>query len=186
MSSISSVKVEMFQMADVSDEMLASAATLFSSSYGTWGPQAASKMDSSYKAGAPIKMSPAYIREQCLPPNTPSIHIRATLLDGSLAGYAFATTWTYLDRRVCWITQLCIARPLRSQGLATKILRHLRAGNRDHGYGILSSHPHAILAALRALGRGIEGGVHLQSVKMRLRGFMDESPVAEAINSAFR
>ena len=38
-------------MADISDEMLASAATLFSTSYGTWGPQAASKMDSSFKAG---------------------------------------------------------------------------------------------------------------------------------------
>ena len=58
-----------------------------------------------------------------------------------------------------------------------QLLLKLREGKDDRGFGILSSHPAAILAALRAFGRGIEE-VDLSMTRSHARAIMDCSPVA--------
>lgn len=50
-------------------------------------------------------------------------------------------------------------------------------GGADQGFGILSSHPAAVMAALRAFGRGI-GEVDLDIVKQYGRTIMASSPVS--------
>lgn len=52
----------------------------------------------------------------------------------------------------------------------------MREGKNDRGFGILSSHPAAILGALRAWGRGIEEA-NLEMVKEHGAGVMAASPV---------
>lgn len=52
----------------------------------------------------------------------------------------------------------------------------LREGENDGGFGLLSSHPFAILAALRAFGRGPEE-VDLSIAKTHAIQIMDSSPV---------
>ena len=53
----------------------------------------------------------------------------------------------------------------------------MRDGDKDRGFGILSSHPAAILGALRAWGRGIEEA-DLSMVREHALGIMAVSPVA--------
>ncbi|KAF2226881.1 hypothetical protein BDZ85DRAFT_256921 [Elsinoe ampelina] len=61
-------------------------------------------------------------------------------------------------------------------GLATKLLLKLREGDRDRGFGILSSHPFAIMACLRAFGRGVVQ-VDLAMTKEYAHPIMSSSPV---------
>ena len=161
---------------DVSDAMLTEAASLFSSAYGVWSPLAPEKMGKFCKPGKPVKMSVQRLREQSLAPGTNSVLVRG-LAGSSLAGYAFATRWDHQGRQICWVTQLCVAPEYRGQKLATRILLHLREREKDRGYGILSSHPAAILGALRAWGRGIEE-VNLDMVQEHAAGIMAASPVS--------
>lgn len=161
---------------DVTPAMLAEAASLFSSAYGIWGPLAPEKMGKFFKPGKRIKMSVERVREQVFPPGTDSILVRG-LAGTELAGYAFATRWEYQGRRICWVTQLCVAPEYRGQKLATNILRRLGECEGDQGaLGILSSHPAAILAALRAWGGGIKE-VNLDMVREHAAGIMAASPV---------
>lgn len=161
---------------DVTPAMLAEAASLFSSAYGVWGPLAPENMGKFFKPGKRIKMSVERVREQVLVPGTNSILVRG-LAGSSLAGYAFATRWEYQGRQICWVTQLCVAPEHRGQKLATEIMQHLGEGEKDQGFlGILSSHPAAILGALRAWGGGIEE-VNLDMVREHAAGVMAASPV---------
>lgn len=52
----------------------------------------------------------------------------------------------------------------------------MRAGEKDRDFGILSSHPHAILAALYAFDRGIEE-VDLDTARLHAQGIINASPV---------
>src|SRR4051812_15470755 len=65
-----------------------------------------------------------------------------------LVGFALASTWPYLGRTACWITELVIHRDHRRQGLATMLLRELKG----HGdiFGITGYHPAACMAARTA------------------------------------
>ncbi|KZM22897.1 uncharacterized protein EKO05_0001285 [Ascochyta rabiei] len=169
--------IEEIEGTDISDVMLAEAAALFSSSYGVWGPLASEKMGKSCKPGNRITLTPSRLRDQHLPPAAPSILIRS-LSAGQLAGHALATRWQHAGRTICWVTQLCVHPALRRQRVATEMLRALRERHSNATiFGILSSHPAAILAALRAFGRGIEEDVDLDMVRGRARGIMDASPV---------
>ncbi|EXJ95907.1 hypothetical protein A1O1_01032 [Capronia coronata CBS 617.96] len=68
---------------------------------------------------------------------------------------------------------------------ATGLLLKLREGKNDRGFGILSSHPAAILAALRAFGRGIEE-VDLKMAREHARAIMDCSPVGYVKEAVLR
>ncbi|KAF5845165.1 hypothetical protein GGP41_001354 [Bipolaris sorokiniana] len=92
-----------------------------------------------------------------------------------LAGYAFATRWMYEVRGICWVTQLCVRVEYRRKGLATELLSRL-CEDEDYAFGILSSHLAAIMAGLRAWGKGIES-VDMNLVKECGAGIMAASPV---------
>ncbi|KAF2450087.1 hypothetical protein P171DRAFT_204796 [Karstenula rhodostoma CBS 690.94] len=171
---MSTITLQKLQPDEISQAMLAQAAELFSSAYGIWGPLAEEKMGKFFKRGRRVKMSAERLRQQSLAPGTRSVFVRA-LSNGKLVGHAFATRWDCQGQQMCWVTQLCVDPEFRSQGLATKILRELRIGEKDQGFGILSSHPHAILAALRAFGGGIEG-FDMDMMKLHARGILDASP----------
>ncbi|KAH7561581.1 hypothetical protein BM1_02685 [Bipolaris maydis] len=166
---------ETIPAAQVTETMLDQAAALFSSAYGIWSPEAEKNMGKYCKPGKRVKMSVERLREQSLAPGTNSVLVRS--IDGDkLAGYAFATRWMYEGRQICWVTQLCVSHEYRGRKLATQILIRLREGQNDRGFGILSSHPAAILGALRAWGRGIED-VNMEIAKEHAAGIMAASPV---------
>ncbi|MCJ1377439.1 hypothetical protein MMC17_000534 [Xylographa soralifera] len=162
---------------EITSAILASAADLFSTNYGVWGPLAESKMGPFAKQGRRVRMSGLKLEEQCLP-QAPCVHntyVRATI-NGELVGNAFACRWLHEGRPVCWITQLVVNAAHRRQGLATRLLRKVREGEQDWRFGILSSHPAAILAALRAFGPGIEE-VDLGVAREHACAIIRESPV---------
>jgi len=169
---------------DMSEAMLVEAANLFSNSYGVWGPNAEKNIGPFAKQGRRVRMSPDRLRQQVLPANANNFHARATC-GGELAGHVFATRWNYEGREICWITQLCIDPKYRRHRLATGLLLKLREGKNDRGFGILSSHPAAILAALRAFGRGIEE-VDLKMAREHARAIMDCSPVGYVKEAVLR
>lgn len=120
-------------------------------------------------------MSPKKLKEQILPEHehANNVYIRLTI-DGNLAGNVFGTRWMYQGRLMLWVTQLCVSISYRNQGVAKKLLETLREDER--GFGILSSHPFAILAVLRVFGRGPED-VDLTMTKVHGRAIMDSCPV---------
>jgi len=61
----------------------------------------------------------------------------------------FACRWVANGKTVCWVTQLVVHRDYRERGLATGLLNELRQES-DDVYGIMSSHPAAIIAAAKA------------------------------------
>lgn len=126
-------------------------------------------------SGSRVKMSVQRLREQSLAPGTDSELILG-FADDKIAGYAFATRWQSGVGQICWVTQLCVSPEHRGKKLATQILRRLREGHEDDGFGILSSHPAAILAGLRAWGRGIEE-VDLSMAREHAQAVMAASPV---------
>jgi len=67
-----------------------------------------------------VKMTKNRLREQSLAPGTDSVLVRA-MVDGKLAGHAFATFWEHEGHKIGWITQLCVGRDFRRNGLATKV-----------------------------------------------------------------
>ena len=73
-----------------------------------------------------------------------------------------------------WITQLCVSSEYRNRGIAKELLEALREGER--GFGILSSHPFAILAFLRVFGREPED-VDLDMTRTHGRAIIDSCPV---------
>ncbi len=183
-------RLEKFDGAAITDEMIVAAADLFSQNYGVWGPQAAERMGvKRLKHGARVKMSSSKIISQVLPNGANNVYIRAvierpSLIDignvpqpkvlDELAGNIFATRWTYNGRQMIWITQLCVSGAYRSQGIAKKLVEALRENER--GMGVLSSHAHAILAVLHVYGRPTEM-VDLTMTQDHARAIMDSCPV---------
>jgi hypothetical protein len=65
-------------------------------------------------------MSPATLVKQILPQEGKNMLVRATLGE-DLIGNAFATSWEFDGRTVCWVTQLCVKEKWRRRGLATQV-----------------------------------------------------------------
>jgi hypothetical protein len=124
------------------------------------------------------------LKSQCLPPDTRNVYVRVNV-EGQIVGHVFASRWNYNGQNFCWISQLVVSRPFRNQGLATKLLLHLREGESDRGFGILSSHPAAISAALRAFGRGLDN-VDLEMTKKYARDILQSAPVSYVKNAILR
>lgn len=85
-----------------------------------------------------------------LPDDTTCSYVRV-IVDGRLAGNAFACRWAYDNRNVCWITQLVVHQEYRERGLAWGLLNTIKHDD-DDIYGIMSSHPAACMAAAKAFG----------------------------------
>lgn len=101
-------------------------------------------------------MSADRLRAQCLPEGSRGTYVMATV-EGVLAGNAFACRWEYEGRQVCWITQLVVHSDYRERRLASLLLSNL-IDNDDDILGIMSSHPAACKALVKAIG-----GMHHQN-----------------------
>lgn len=122
----------------ITESMLEQAATIFSNAYGVWSPAAEQHMGKfckpgkslqshcltsfalTYLIGKRVRMNAQHLREQSLAPGTNSVLVRG-MVGYELAGYAFATRWTYEGRQICWVTQLCVKHEYRGKRLATQV-----------------------------------------------------------------
>ncbi|KAG8628113.1 hypothetical protein KVT40_003986 [Elsinoe batatas] len=162
---------------EVTSTVLEDAASLFSAHYGVWGPLAARMMGSFAQQGRRVRMSASKLRNECLPASENAEHTYVKAMVGDrLVGNVFATRWISEGRPMCWITQLVVVPEFRNMGLATKMLLKLREDGEYQGFGILSSHPFAIMACLRAFGRGVEG-VDFSMTKDGAISIMSSCPV---------
>ncbi|KAF2687255.1 hypothetical protein K458DRAFT_415517 [Lentithecium fluviatile CBS 122367] len=127
------------------------------------------------RKGRRVKMNAVRLRSQSLPEAGENTHMRA-ILRGELVGHAFATRWLYEGRQICLVTQLCVKPEFRRKGVATQLLSKLKEDERGVGFGILGSHPAAIMAALWGFGNGLEN-VDLGVVKKHAHELMATSPV---------
>jgi hypothetical protein len=148
---------------DITPEIISSAALFFSENYGVW------------KDRSRVKMSPARLQRMILPNDARNQCILA-IKDGKVVGHVFGCRWNHNDRRMCWITQLVVDQQSRRQGIAISMLRKLHEEEQIHIVGILSSHPAAIRAALRAFGHGLED-VDLETTRSTAVGIMASCPV---------
>jgi len=130
---------------EITEDMIIEAAALFSRHYGIWS------------SGKRVRMSPERLRAELLPPGHEAqcSYVRA-ILDGHIyIGHAFACEWLSAGRPILWITQLVVHPRFRGHGIAKNMLKKLERPY-IYGYGIVSSHAHAIMAATRAFGRKSE------------------------------
>jgi len=165
---------EMFKREQVTDDMLQEASKLFSENYGIWGKNAATIMGAFAKEGTHVKMSKDRLRAQYLPTDIPCSYIRVTV-DGKFAGNVFACYWTYKSQSVCWITQLVVHRDYRERGLASGLLSELRQ-KEDNIYGVISSHPAACLATIKALGSALDPP-KLDYIRDHAKAIINSSPI---------
>jgi GNAT superfamily N-acetyltransferase len=149
-----------YKAEDVTDSMIQEAAKLFSENYGIWGKdnkyakpgqlaQTHFHLVYWFIGGSRVRLSPERLRSQYLD-IAQCFYVRATV-DGKLAGNAFACHWLMGDKTVCWITQLVVDSNYRQRGLAKGLLNQLKQQDVDI-YGLMSSHPAACLAAVKAFG----------------------------------
>ena len=150
----------------ITEEMIAAAASIFSENYGVWSN------------GKRVKMGASRLKAMLLPTSNAAEHFYVRALTGDkLAGNVFACRWKHEGRQICWITQLVVDKDFRGKGIATKLLQKLQEGHaEDRGFGLLSSHPAAVRAALRAFGRGLEN-VDLDMTKNWAGAIMASCPV---------
>lgn len=154
----------------VTDLMLEDASKLFSENYGVWldGPGG-----DPARAGKSIRLTKNKLRVDYLPERISSYV--SVLVNGVLAGNAFACRWSVDGKTICWVTQLVVHRDYRERGLAAGLLNELKMDG-DDAYGVMSSHPAACLAASKAFGSSIHA-VSLEYIKKNAQLFMKASPV---------
>ena len=166
---MASILYELYEGPEITSAMLNEAATIFSEHYGVWGPRTQSP-------GARVRMSASRLQKTCLPSHAleQCAYVRATL-DGTLISNAFACYWQAGCGSTCWITQLVVHRDYRSRGISKELLTRLRRPEIEI-YGILSSHAHACMAAVRAFSGNIHD-VDLDFIKLNAERTLATSPV---------
>ncbi|KAK0104830.1 hypothetical protein ONS95_005097 [Cadophora gregata] len=159
---------------DVSAEQICEAARFFSAHYGVWGKSAVENMGTSVKAGARVKISPKLLYTKILPGDRDNSYL--SMRRGTeLLGILFATRWMYQGKTILWVTQLCVHREHRNEGIAKRLLNTVK-NDKDYAVGILSSHPFSISAVARTFGNGIEG-IDLDVMRSEARDIMGTCPV---------
>ncbi|KAL1847370.1 hypothetical protein VTK73DRAFT_10375 [Phialemonium thermophilum] len=156
-------RYETFSGAQMTDDMCAEAAKLFSEHYGMWGQRSSKPGEALFRLVSllsflltlcrkeePVTLGASRLRQQYMPAGADCSYVRV-VVDGVLAGHAFVCRWEQGGSTVCWITQLVVRREYRERGLASGLLASLRASP-DDVYGIVSSHPAACLATATVLG----------------------------------
>ncbi|KAI9780711.1 MAG: hypothetical protein M1816_002760 [Peltula sp. TS41687] len=180
---MSVILFEKYDGDQVTDSMLQEASKLFGENYGVWDKEAARVMGGFAREGSRVKMSPARLRDQCLPQGAANTYVRV-IVDNHLAGNAFACRWMYHNRSVCWITQLVVHREYRERGLAAGLLNALKQDT-DEIYGLVSSHAAACLAAAKSLGDPLNAN-QLRFIRDHAEGIMKASPVTYVTNAKLR
>ncbi|KAI5861981.1 hypothetical protein GGS23DRAFT_605904 [Durotheca rogersii] len=149
-------------------EMVAAAAELYSRSYGVWGPGAP-------REGKRIRISARQLCAEYLSHPRETLYARA-VVDGVLAGQVLCTRWPGADGRlVCWVTLLVVRAEYRRRGLAAALLRCVQS-DLDAVYGLLSPNPTACLAAAHAFGTPLDR-ISLEFIATNAEAVLAASPV---------
>lgn len=149
-----------------SPDMVKDAALLLSQQYGIWGPH-------HKRPGDRIKMTPKKLCRDCLASGQEDVSIVRAKAGEKYIGHAIACRWTSDVGRICWITQLVVEKESRSSGVATGLLEKLIDPD-VYAYGILSSHPHAIMTLRNVFGGRV---LDLKFLKDHAVEFMKASPI---------
>lgn len=127
-------------------------------------------------------MSPSRLRGYCVRPEARNTLVTVTADDGVLVGHAFASRWKYEGQQVCWVTQLVVHRDYREQGLATGLLTRLHRDDDGGGggtvFGIMSSHPAALLALSRACAGQCIAEIPLAFARDHAAGILASTPTS--------
>ncbi|KAK0655420.1 hypothetical protein B0T16DRAFT_317604 [Cercophora newfieldiana] len=172
-----------FQAEDVTDEMLAEAAKLFSEHYGIWGT-APPDHEFLGTPGRRVRMTASRLRNQCLPIGAQCSYV-CVKVDDVLAGNAFACRWNYKGRQVCWVTQLVVHHEFRERRLATGLLAKLRRVE-DEIFGIMSSHPAACMALSKACADFALPNIPLDFAQVHATTVIASSPIAYVQDAKLR
>ncbi|KAI9761990.1 MAG: hypothetical protein M1835_008098 [Candelina submexicana] len=179
---MSADRLEQYNGADISEDVLEEAVRIFNENYGVWGEDAA-KTSRNLKPGDRVKLSKDRLRREYLPPNADCSFVRV-LTDKRVLGHACACRWICNNKTVCWVTQLVVHRDYRKRGIATAMLDGLRRDN-DDIYGIMSSHPAACLAAARAFSTGLQS-VQMEVVRDYAKVVIEASPARYVRDATLR
>jgi SAM-dependent methyltransferase len=133
--------------AEVTAELLAECASLFSSSYGTW----ASDHPNPAKRGRSIRLPPNSLRDYL--PDEDAWLVTARI-EGKLVGYAMAI-WAHRKPgwTISWVTQLVVDQGHRRLGIATSMLTSVWGYSSHAAWGIVSANAFAIRALEKATRR---------------------------------
>lgn len=136
---------QMLPCQDITPELLAKCATLFSEHYGTWA-----------ESGKRVKLSPKLLTNNYLFDKDTCFLVTATFsATHTLVGHAFACRFhsDQLNGYVTWVTQLVVHANHRKKGVASKLCHAVWQTNEDVASGLVTSHPYAIRALEAAVRR---------------------------------
>lgn len=134
----------------VTDSILQECAQLFSNHYGKWSTNV-EHADRVPNPGGHIKMRPSKLRTDYLFNNR--CGLVTARADQQLIGHAFFTRFYFLPNgqfEIRWVTQLVVHCDYRRHKVAQNLLLH-SLGTQAQGYGLVTSHPHAVRALERAV-----------------------------------
>ena len=134
----------------VTDLILQECAELFSYHYGKWSSKIEHR-DVVPALGAPIRMKSTKLKNDYLFNNR--CGLVTAKVDQRLIGHAFFTTFYMLPNaqfEIRWVTQLVVHSNYRHHKVAQNLLLH-SLGTQAQGYGLVTSHPHAVRALERAV-----------------------------------
>ena len=158
--SASPISYTCFQCSFVTDEVLAKCSTLFNNNYGIWSNDAPLHSDNKLQPGTRVKLGMKRLREMMLFNDRCSLitaEIRSPASNQmELIGHAFFTSATYdrLKGNAVWITQLVVSSAYRGRGVAGTLLSIAKNSVEDVVVsGLVSSHPHAVIALTNACNR---------------------------------
>lgn len=130
-----------------------------------------------------MKISPKLLHEKILPKGADNEFI-CEMQYGKLRGVLFATRWKHQGHSIVWVTQLCVHRDHRYEGIGKGLMACLKVGpdgtrqqeNKDYAVGILSSHPFALATVLGTFANGLYK-VDLEMTKLHAKEIMSTCPV---------
>jgi len=132
---------------DVSQELLAECAELFSAHYGTWSHD----HPNSLLRGKPIQLSAERIRTYLTQDGWIAI---ARGADGELRGYAIAAWMKYRGTTtISWVTQLVVHTEHRRRSIGFRLLTSIWGFSDHFAWGIASASPYAIRTLEKATRR---------------------------------
>ncbi|TDL23852.1 hypothetical protein BD410DRAFT_153131 [Rickenella mellea] len=141
----------------LSDNILMEASELYSNHYGFWICEDIGR--GTQREGARVKLSPRRLLEGYLFNDDYFITHVHHRVSGILMGYAFGltapdpTSPPASGKKIAWITQLVVHDEYRSQGIAGRLIGcAMLAIQNISVFGIISSHPWAVLALMRVAG----------------------------------
>jgi len=163
------------------DSTISDASRFFNKNYGLWSSNPRLR-----RPGRRIKLSPRRIQFEVFPRHLRSqVQIVRALRLGmpereKYCGHLIAVNWVTPDgTSVCWITQMVVREDMRGIEVAEAMMREVRksAVVQFDVFGIVSCHPHAIMAVCRVFGGyGVEE-LDMNFMRAKAANCMSYSPV---------